>query len=84
MFKDVPYFCHSHLMSLMPIAATNTVPNPPKFDPTAVPPSPMHMEKILSTEDIAKAQAMVVQVGLHATQALSSDAQRFPVGSNTW
>lgn len=62
MFKAVPCFCHSHLMSLMTIAATNTVPNQPKFDASLAPPVPMHMDKILSPADVDTAYDMVANV----------------------
>lgn len=62
MFKDVPFFCHRHLMPLMTIAATNIVPNPPMFNASLTPPMPMHMDKILSPADV------VAAVSVHAAQ----------------
>lgn len=64
MMKDVPYFCHSHLLSLIEVAPTTTTPNPPAFNELLVPSSPLggQDDVILSTADIAKARQMIAAV----------------------
>jgi hypothetical protein len=68
MFKDVPYFCHSHLMALLNVSATFPAGTPlpaPAFNVSMAPPPPMHMEKILSPNDLAVAQDMINTVSMH-------------------
>lgn len=64
MFKDVPYFCHSHLLSLLNVAGSLPAgtKTPPKFNPLALPPPPMHMEKILTPDDLKVALQMIQDV----------------------
>jgi hypothetical protein len=60
MFKEVPYFCHSHLLALINVAAAPSQPNPPQFNDRLLPPNPMLTDKILTPADLAQAEAMVV------------------------
>lgn len=54
-------------MSLLNVAATLPIgtKTPAKFNPTAYPPPPMHMEKILSTDDLAIATNMIQAVSVN-------------------
>lgn len=63
MFKEVPYFCHSHLLALINVAAAPSQPNPPQFNDRLLPPNPMHTDKVLTPADLAQAKAMVAAVG---------------------
>lgn len=63
MFKDVVYFCHSHLLALLTIARTTSTPNPPAFDERLPPPNPSFIQKVLTPADITAARALVAQVG---------------------
>jgi hypothetical protein len=61
MFKDVSYFCHSHLLALMTIG--NTVTNPTAaFDERQIPANPMYLQKVLTPADLAAARALIAQV----------------------
>ena len=64
MFKDVPYFCHSHLLALLNVSATTTTSlNAAKFMPAMdAPTNPMHVEKVLSAADEAAAMDLVANV----------------------
>lgn len=59
---QVPYFCHSHLLALITVGRTTSIPNPPAFDERLLPPNPMALDKILTHADIAAARQLVAQV----------------------
>ena len=61
MFKDVPYFCYSHLLALITVSPTVTGPAP-AFDELLLPPSPLYLEKILTPADIAQAHRQIALV----------------------
>jgi hypothetical protein len=61
MFKDVAYFCHSHLLALLTIG--NTVANPTAaFDERLIPANPLYLQKVLTPADITAARALIAQV----------------------
>ena len=62
MFKDVPYFCYSHLIAHVTVGTTTSVANPPVFNELLLPPNPMPLERVLSPADIAQAKLLVAQV----------------------
>jgi hypothetical protein len=66
MMKAVPYFCYSHLLARISVAATaeTVAPGVPAgvFDATMVPPMPSALTKVLSDADIATAKSMIAQV----------------------
>jgi hypothetical protein len=62
MMKDVPYFCYSHLLALITVAAAPSTPNPPAFNELLLPPNPLPLNRILSEADIAQARQLVAQV----------------------
>jgi hypothetical protein len=61
MFKDVPYFCYSHLLALINVASTVTGPAP-IFNELLLPPSPIYLDKILTPADIAQAHRQIALV----------------------
>lgn len=63
MMKDVPYFCNSHLIALMTVAATTIIPNPPAFNAALLPPPPTAIRNVMSENDLAQARLLVAQVG---------------------
>jgi hypothetical protein len=66
MFKDVPYFCYSHLLALITVAPAVTRPAP-AFDELLLPNSPMYLDKVLTPDDIAQAQRQIALVGTDAS-----------------
>jgi hypothetical protein len=62
MFKEVPYFCYSHLLALITVAPTVTGPAP-VFDELLLPPSPLLIDNVLSVADIAQARNLIALVG---------------------
>jgi hypothetical protein len=62
MFKDVPYFCYSHLLALITVAPTATT-LAPAFNELLLPPSPLYLDKILTPADIAQAHRQIALVG---------------------
>lgn len=52
MFKDVPYFCYSHLLALITVAPAVTT-LAPIFNELLLPNSPIYLDKVLTPEDIA-------------------------------
>lgn len=72
MFKDVVYFCHSHLLALITVGTTTSVPNPPAFDERLIPANPMFIQKVLTPADIAAARALIAQVRETAAAAAAA------------
>jgi hypothetical protein len=62
MFKDVAYFCHSHLLALLTISQTTSAPNPAVFDDRLIPANPLFVQKVLTPADLAAARALIAQV----------------------
>lgn len=61
MFKDVPYFCYSHLLALITVAPVTTTPAP-VFDEQLLPPNPLYLDKVLSPADIVQARQLIALV----------------------
>lgn len=61
MFKDVPYFCYSHLLALITVAPTATT-LAPVFDELLLPPSPLYLDKVLTPADLAEAKQLIALV----------------------
>ena len=61
MFKEVPYFCYSHLLALITVAPATTGPAP-AFNELLLPPSPLYLDKVLSPADIAQARQLIALV----------------------
>lgn len=62
MMDGVPYYCYSHLLSLITVAPTTAVPNPPAFNELDVPPSPLFLDRVLTPADVAAAQQLIALV----------------------
>lgn len=62
MMEGVPYFCYSHLLSLITVAPTTAVPNPPAFNELAAPPSPLYLDRVLTPADVAAARQLIALV----------------------
>jgi hypothetical protein len=65
MFKDVPYFCYSHLLALITVAPAVTRPAP-AFDELLLPPSPLLIDNVLSNANLAEARRLIAAVGIPA------------------
>jgi len=63
MFKDVPYFCYSHLLALITVAPAVTTPAP-VFNELLPPPNPLYLDKVLTPADIAQARQLIALVSL--------------------
>lgn len=62
MFKDTHYFCYSHLLALITVAATTSTPNPPAFNELLLPPSSLYLDRVLTPDDVARARQLVALV----------------------
>jgi hypothetical protein len=66
MFKDVPYFCYSHLLALITVAPVTAGPAP-VFDPLLAPAHPLYLERVLTLPDVARARQLIALVCLDTT-----------------
>jgi hypothetical protein len=66
MFKDVPYFCYSHLLALITVAPAVTT-LAPVFNELLLPNSPIYLDKVLTPADIVQAHRQIAQVGTAAS-----------------
>lgn len=71
MFKDVPYYCYSHLLALIQVASFTTQPNSPAFNPL-LNPSPV-IDAVLSPADILEAKRLVALVSHSCHNNLTSN-----------
>jgi hypothetical protein len=62
MMDGVPYFCFSHLLSLITVAPATATPNPAVFNELAVPPSPLYLDRVLTPADVAAARQLIALV----------------------
>jgi hypothetical protein len=62
MFRDTPYFCYSHLLALITVAAAPSTPNPPAFNELLLPPSPLYLDRVLTPDDVARARQLITLV----------------------
>lgn len=61
MFKDMPYFCYSHLLALITVAPETTGPAP-VFNPLLPPPQPLYIDRVLTPGDVARARQLIALV----------------------
>jgi FtsP/CotA-like multicopper oxidase with cupredoxin domain len=83
--KDVPYFCHSHLIAKGTFAAVTSIPNPPVFMTTQTTPDPLKpIFKVLTQADINAATAMATADQYHREMVFGRTNGHWTINGETW
>lgn len=83
--KDVPYFCHSHLIAKGVFGTTTTEAIPPAFVYTQNTPDPLKpIFNVLSTTDISNAMAMANAGAYHREMVFGRTNGHWTINGETW
>jgi FtsP/CotA-like multicopper oxidase with cupredoxin domain len=83
--KDVPYFCHSHLLARATFSAAPSVPNPPVFMTTLTTPTPLRpLFNVLSKADRDAGMAMAMADQYHREFVFGRSNGMWVINGETW
>jgi FtsP/CotA-like multicopper oxidase with cupredoxin domain len=83
--KDVPYFCHSHLLSRATFSAIPSIPNPPVFITTQTTPDPLKpIFNVLTKPDRDAAMAMAMADQYHREFVFGRSNGMWTINGETW
>ena len=83
--KDVPYFCHSHLISRIKFRNSTENPNPPVFNTTLTEPDPVKpIFTVLTKQDMDAALAMANADQYHREMVFGRSNGMWTINGETW
>lgn len=83
--KDVPYFCHSHLLARATFLAQPSTPNPPVFVTTQTTPDPLKpLFNVLTKADRDAAMAMAMSDQYHREMVFGRSNGMWTINGETW
>lgn len=85
LMKDVPYFCHSHLLSRVTFSSTPSIPNPPVFMTTQTTPDPLKpIFNVLTKADRDAAMTMATNDQYHREMVFGRTNGHWTINGETW
>ncbi len=83
--KDVPYFCHSHLLARGAFSAVPSTPNPPIFMTTLTTPTPLRpLFNVLNKADRDSGMAMAMADQYHREFVFGRSNGQWVINGETW